>query len=98
MGTLSACIIPSTAIFTLRQNKRIARSTLAAETLALLDGIDNAIFINNVLKLILGEELQMLALVDSKQLFDAIKSSKTVLEKRLRIDISSIKENIRKSH
>ena len=53
--------------------RRVVQSTLAGETLALADGIDNAIFLS---------------------LVDAIKSTKSVTEKRLRLEISGIKELI----
>ena len=42
----------------------------------------------------MGFKLDVHAVIDSKQLHDAILSDKHVLEKRLRTDISSIKEMI----
>ena len=74
--------------------KRIARSTLAAETLALQDAIDNALFLNSIFHKILGVEFDMIAYIDSKQLHDSLKSAKGVTEKRLRVDIAAIREVI----
>lgn len=78
--------------------KRIVRSTLAGETLAMSEGIDNAIFLS-----ILFSELNagctdhtvpIICVTDSFSLVDALKSTKFVTEKRLRLEISSIKELI----
>ena len=74
--------------------KRIARSTLAAETLALQDAIDNALFLNSIFHKILGVEFDMIAYIDSKQLHDSLKSAKGVTEKRLRVAIAAIREVI----
>ena len=75
-----------------RKIKRIARSTLAAEILALQDGLHATIFLAQILEFITGLKLRINGYVDSKQLFESLYSSKTVLEKRLRVEISSIQE------
>ena len=75
-----------------RKIKRIARSTLAAETLDLQDGLDATTFLAQILEFITGLKLRINGYVDSKQLFESLYSSKTVLEKRLRVEISSIQE------
>ncbi len=79
--------------------RRVVRSTLAGETLALSDEIDNAIFLTTLFsELTTGNaELNTLPLIcvtDNHSLFDALKSTKQVSEKRLRLEISSIKELI----
>jgi hypothetical protein len=75
--------------------RRVVRSTLAGETLALADGIDNAIFLSTLYKeLMLEELLPIRCVVDNHSLCDAIKSTKFVSDKRLRLEISSIKELI----
>ena len=74
--------------------RRIVRSTLAAETLAMAEGVDMAIFIASLLKE-LGYSKQGVPIVcvtDCKSLQEAIKSNKCVSEKRLRMEIGSIKE------
>ena len=63
-------------------SKRIARSTQAAETLALKDAVDNAFFLNSSFHKILREEIGLIAFIDRKQLHDSLKSSKRVTEKR----------------
>ena len=82
-----------------RRIRRVVRSTLAGETLAMSDGIDNAIFLATLFsELTTGTaELNAPALIcvtDNHSLYDALKSTKQVTEKRLRLDISGIKELI----
>lgn len=77
--------------------RRVVRSTLAGETLAMSDGIDNALFLATLFsELTTGTaELNAPSLVcvtDNHSLYDALKSTKQVTEKRLRLDISGIKE------
>lgn len=79
--------------------RRVVRSTLAGETLAMSDGIDNAIFLVTLFsELTTGSaELNAPALVcvtDNHSLFDTLRSTKQVSEKRLRLNISGIKELI----
>lgn len=79
--------------------RRVVRSTLAGETLAMSDGIDNAIFLATLFsELTTGSAglnaLPLICVTDNHSLFDALKSTKQVTEKRLRLDISSIKELI----
>lgn len=79
--------------------RRVVRSTIAGETLAMSDGIDNAIFLATLFsELTTGNaKLNVPSLVcvtDNRSLFDALKSTKQVTEKRLRLDISGIKELI----
>lgn len=78
--------------------KRIVRSTLAGETLAMSDGIDNSIFLSTLFsELTTGDAehaLPIICVTDNHSLVDAIKSTKPVSEKRLRLEISGIKELI----
>ncbi|KAL0146639.1 hypothetical protein M9458_057979, partial [Cirrhinus mrigala] len=79
--------------------RRVVRSTLAGETLALSDGRDNAIVLTTLLsELTTGNaELNtplLICVTDNHSLFDDLKSTKQVSEKRLRLEISSIKELI----
>ena len=81
-----------------RRLKRIVRSTLAAETLAMCDGIDAALYISatycGIVYSICSHELPIEVVTDNKSLFDALKSSKYVSDKRLRIDIGALKQLI----
>ena len=79
--------------------RRVVRSTLAGETLAMSDGIDNAIFLATLFsELTTGTPdlngPRLVCVTDNHSLYDALKSTKQVTEKRLRLDISGIKELI----
>ena len=78
-----------------RKIRRVVKSTLAAETLAAADAIDSAYYIGHILSQILSDgksKIPIELFVDNKSLFDNVYSVKSVSEKRLRIDIASIKE------
>ena len=81
-----------------RRVKRVVRSTLAGETLAMSEGIDNAIFLSTLFsELTAGDVIHpapITCVTDNHSLADALKSTKSVTEKRLRLEISSIKELI----
>ena len=75
--------------------KRVVRSTLTTETLALSDAVDDGIYISEIVSELLFNGTKSLPIemyTNSKSLFDAIKSKKNVLEKRLRIDIAMLRE------
>ena len=75
--------------------RRVVKSTLAAETLAASDAIDNAYYLSEILSEILfrnNRDISIRLMVDNKSLFDNVYSVKNVSEKRLRIDIAIIKE------
>ena len=74
--------------------KRVVRSTLAAECLALGDALDHAIFIRNVLSDVLGKDISITCFTDNNDLKVALSSHKDVAEKRLRLDIMNIKDAI----
>ena len=79
----------------------MARSTLAAETLALVDAMDNEIFLASLYtELMTGnvcpEKLNIHIITDCKSLHDDLTTNKAVSEKRLRLEIASIKEKIQK--
>ena len=76
---------------------RVVKSTLAAETLAASDAIDNAYYIGNIISQILfnGErEIPVELYIDNRSLYDNLFSVKNVNEKHLRIDIAAIKEMV----
>ena len=71
----------------------------AAETLSMADAIDVAIFIRTLYAEINtgkvnSKLLPLICVTDCKSLFDAVRSNKFVTEKRLRVEISGIKELI----
>ena len=72
--------------------RRVARSTLAAETFA--DGMDTARFVYQ-----LAEEFQIVQrkmttiITDSHSLFDAANTSTQIQDRRLRVEMSAIRES-----
>jgi hypothetical protein len=74
------------------KSKRIARSSMAAETMAFADTFDAAFSLKSDLASALGEPLPMLILTDTKPLFEVMVCSKYRTEKPLMIDISAARE------
>ncbi|CAL4194516.1 unnamed protein product [Meganyctiphanes norvegica] len=75
--------------------RRIARSTLAAECLALQDAADSAILISSFLSEMLyssKKSTSIVAKTDSKGLHSALLSTKAVHDKRLRVDMAYLKQ------
>ena len=80
--------------------KRVACSTIAAETLSLVNGCDVAIYINNLLPELLQTEpncLSITAYTDNQSLYDAVHSMKQTLQKRLLVNISAIREMVERN-
>ena len=71
--------------------KRVCRSTLAAEAMALVEGLEECLYLKEVLRE-LGIDPSILAFTDSKSLRDSIYSTKLADDKRLRIDIASLQQ------
>ena len=74
--------------------RRVARSTLAAETLAFTEGADTAYFIAQI-----GEESTLIqpsspinTYTDNKSLHDSTNTTNQVADRRLRVEISAIRE------
>ena len=76
--------------------KRVVKSTLASEALALEEAIGHALYLQAIIRELLSEEIDIVCLVDSDNLVKAVNSSREVEDKRLRIDIATIKETIDK--
>ena len=72
--------------------KRVVRSTLAAETMALQEGLEEGMYIQSLIKELHRIEVPITAYVDNKSLVEAVHSTKQVNDRRLRIDIGAIKE------
>ena len=75
--------------------KRVARSTLAAETLALAEGCDSAFFLSQLLnELYKQTNTQTLinAYTDNLSLYETTQTTKQVLDRRLRVEISALRE------
>ena len=76
--------------------KRVVRSTLAAETLASADGADAALFLARMIQQFLSSEVKVECYTDSRSLFESAGSTKIVSDRRLRVEISTIREMIQK--
>ena len=74
--------------------KRVVRSTLAAETLSLCEGLEAAIYLNNLIEELTGHTLEIHAIIDNRSVVDAVRSTTTVDDKRLRRDISAVKQTL----
>ena len=76
--------------------KRVVRSTLGAETLSAVDALDSAYLIEKILKEVTGkkenEEIGIDMYTDNKSLYDSMSTSNLMLDKRLRVDISALRE------
>ena len=81
--------------WTSRKLRRIVKSTLAAEAMALLDAIDINIWLTHILSEITNTQLDISVFhTDNRSLVEALHSTKSTEEKRLRVDIAAIKEAI----
>ena len=79
--------------------RRVVRSTLAAETNAMADGVDMGVFLASLYsEVVYGKanpkKLPIVCKTDCKSLHDALVSTKDVAEKRLRIEMNGIKEQL----
>ena len=80
-----------------RSNKiqRVVTSTLAAETLALQVGINEAIYLRHLMcEMMPEQDLPIDVYVDNRSVVDAIRSTKLVSDRRLRIDIAALKQTL----
>ena len=78
-----------------QQDKRVVRSTIAAEALSLQEGLEAVFFYRTMVEEILGipnKTIPITAYTDNKSVIEAVFSTKLVDEKRLRVDIAAIRE------
>ena len=73
--------------------QRVTRSVLGAETFAFAFTLDFCLVFSHDLSSMLGKRIPVLIFTDSKCLFDTITKLSTVAEKRLLIDIATIRES-----
>ena len=78
--------------------KRVVRSTLAAETLAAIESLDSAFLVSNIISEIIfgekGAKIEMQLFPDNKSQYDAVHTTNVINEKRLKVDISALREMI----
>lgn len=76
-----------------RKIRRVVKSTLSAEALALLECAESAVYLARILSEISGgEKFKIKCYVDNKSLVDALHSYKNVDDRRLRIDIAVLRD------
>ena len=77
--------------------KRVVKSTLAAECLALEEAVDHAYYMKCIAGEILNVDIPMHCYIDNQSLYDNLHSSNNVKEdKRLIQDIALLKEMMEK--
>ena len=74
--------------------KKVARSTLSAESLAAVDAVDAAFLIDTIFGEILNLNLPMSIdfVTDCKSLIDAVNSANLLSDQRLRVHIAALKQ------
>ena len=76
-----------------RRLRRVARSTIAAETLAAVEGCESSSLLSTQIAEVMNiPKIPITIVTDNESLANAVRSTTSVEEKRLRIDISAIRE------
>ena len=71
--------------------RRVVRSTVSAECMACIDGVDSAYLIQQVLYEIYSKTVPITVLVDKKSLVESVFTTKTITDKRLRVDLAYLR-------
>ena len=79
------------------KQKRVARSTLTSETLAMTDSIDRAFALKNHYQVTQGLDIPILVIADCQSLVATSHSTTSIAEKRLQIDLGAIRESIERN-
>ena len=81
--------------------KRVVKSTLAAETLAFVEGCDMAFLMAKITAEIISNKrdtvLPIVCMTDNKSLFEAAQTVKTIKDTRLRVEMSIVREMLEKN-
>ena len=72
--------------------KRVVRSAMAGETMALGDLLDEVENVQYTLKLLFGRTLTAISRTDSKSVFDHVHWGRQVNEKRLLVELQALRE------
>ena len=77
--------------------KQVVRSTMAAETLSLQEGLESSFYCRKMLENIIGiphKTISIIVYVDNQSVIEAVHSTKLVFDKRLRVDIAAVSESL----
>ena len=74
------------------KSRRVTHSAMAAEACALAEAYDAAFALKHTLSQVLQRDVPVRVLVDSKQVFDSIAHSTRTKERRVVIDLASVKQ------
>ena len=80
-----------------KRTRRVVKSTMAAETLAMVEALASAHLVAVLVAEILHEgqkKIMVEGVTDSRPLYEAAYSTKSILDHRLRIDLAIIRESI----
>ena len=72
--------------------KRVVKSAMAAETMALLEGAEYAMLMKVLIKEITRVDVPITCITDNKSLCEAVKGTSVIEDKRLYIDICSLRQ------
>ena len=76
-----------------RKIRRVVKSTLSAETMALLDCAEAGVYLANLMAdLMSSASIPVKCFVDNKSLVESLQSSKYIDDKRLRLDMAVIRD------
>ena len=73
--------------------RRVTRSVMAAEVLALVHGFDTAFVVKHTFFELLGRDPPIDVYVDSRTTFNCVAKNAATLEKRLQIDVAALRES-----
>ena len=77
--------------------RRVCRSTIAAETMSLLDAVDTSVWLSHLLDELKDKQLHTTEIyTDNMSLTEAVHSTKAMEEKRLRVDIAALRESVKR--
>lgn len=82
--------------WTAKKIRRVVKSTIAAESLALVDAVDEGQFIASLVQEMTDNVVPVICYIDNKSLFENLQSTKAVAEKRLRVDIAALKQMVQR--
>ena len=76
--------------------KRVVKSTLAAETLILVEAAETSFWLTHIINEILNADVPIICHTDNHSLFEADYSNKAMEDKQLRVDIAIVCEMVQR--